>query len=909
MKRGGGRWRTTVGVCVVVVVGCLGAALASQTTTTTTTLGSGETRGKGSRLGFPSRRDAVVGLFELPDDFQAAFDELERWGYRSLRDLGDEYAASLGQDEDVGFEHGAIEPVSPTEDGSESGHGVYISTDGGRNATLLRIKAYVESLNNENDKNTLRSEKDELEWQALYDEGATQPPQLATDGYIQNITRAIENEEEIIEALEARARLGGRADAASDVIGGASNVNGAVVSNIVSVSFCWKDSYGRGVGRTPFHCPEGMETINGGVFCYDKCAKFGPHWYRPDGLYDCHQQCPSHMADHGLLCHSANRGRGVGKIHCGWEEWASAELGQGASRRGRRLLGGTKTKLVCGGQHCKNRDQQDCLGLCYDPCPNTHPTWIGCNLCGVSCSDFQPGSIPPSCMKRIIYSPGFPTRATCPPDMEMDAGLCYKRCKPGFSAVGPVCWGFAPRVNGQQWVDCGMGAAVDNAACGSAVTNQVLGPLEVLAFVATFGTSAAAEQGAESIARGSAAVAKAGSKRAAAKAAAKSLNSGLEHASSATGYYQALANMDNAQTETEALRASLELLAVVEPTGVVGTALAYAFDTCDKIHGAGEPAATPGVPAPVTCPGNWFLANDGVCYEICQNTRNVCGDRIAHDPVTRKCDYGGIPDYCQASSKRCDTSRNRPGASKCCPSGKVDAGPNGECYDECKNTVTHCGDQVPYDSNGVCMYQSSPFCENQNCNGAHNAPNSGSCCDSGYTHARSWNRQHYMVCKENCFNTDSWCAMDIRHEITGEPWIEKCSYSGRGEFCINEECSTAEGASKPGLHPRWDLCPMVNGKHGRDSAVELRLRANEEGEFEEEEEEEGEGEDVLDIAAPFPPFPPPPSPPPPSPPPPSAPPSPPPSPPPPSKPPQPDAPSAEEEGEFFEEEEDEGRRR
>lgn len=33
------------------------------------------------------------------------------------------------------------------------------------------------------------------------------------------------------------------------------------------------------------------------------------------------------------------------------------------------------------------------------------------------------------------------TPHTCPPDKpELDAGLCYERCREGFKGVGPVCW-------------------------------------------------------------------------------------------------------------------------------------------------------------------------------------------------------------------------------------------------------------------------------------------------------------------------------------------------------------------------------------------------------------------------------------------------------------------------------------
>jgi len=275
----------------------------------------------------------------------------------------------------------------------------------------------------------------------------------------------------------------------------------------MSVEYCWKDSYGRGVGRVPSHCPSHKETIAGGIICYDKCHNFGSNWYRFG--YDCHQRCNHGWSDHGLLCHKSNWGRGVGQARCEWQEWwAAADLGESGSvhqpTHQRKLLGGVvkavvqavrKTKLVCGGSLCSRIGKQDCLGLCYPPCPSSNPVWIGCNLCGASCSSYA-GGIAPSCMKGVKISPGMEW-ATCPPGWDYDAGLCYKPCKRGFTGVGPVCWGDAPVVGGKKWVHCGMGAASSSAACASATADQIIGPLEIVAFAATLGTSSAATSAAK----------------------------------------------------------------------------------------------------------------------------------------------------------------------------------------------------------------------------------------------------------------------------------------------------------------------------------------------------------------------------------------------------------------------------
>ena len=69
--------------------------------------------------------------------------------------------------------------------------------------------------------------------------------------------------------------------------------------------FCWKDSYGRGVGTIPNGCAANQDRI--GLLCYDKC---GPGMQRFG--FDCHSVCPAGMADQGLFCRRTEYGRGGG---------------------------------------------------------------------------------------------------------------------------------------------------------------------------------------------------------------------------------------------------------------------------------------------------------------------------------------------------------------------------------------------------------------------------------------------------------------------------------------------------------------------------------------------------------------------------------------------------------------------
>jgi hypothetical protein len=515
-----------------------------------------------------SQLGGFEGEFELPEDLDAYVDEME---------FGPDVYAMLGS-------AGPDELLLGVHPESEGEGGMLMSTEGGRNATLLRIKLLKEHLFAKDADNLHANDLVNAVAQATFDEGATQPPPVNVTSYQDKLKREIEQDKEILEKHEAMlaARAAARLSGYGDVVSGASNVNGAVVSNAINVDFCWKDSYGRGAGKIPNQCPANKETLAGGVFCYTKCHELG-NYYRFG--YDCHQRCGSGFTDHGLLCYSGNHGRGVGQIRCGWTTWASdsSTLGEHKSS-GRRLLGGRlKTRLVCGGRMCG--DLQDCWGLCYPHCPGSHPNWIGCNLCGVDCvrSGYNSG-IAPSCPKKIYCSHGMEA-ATCAPGDDYDAGLCYPKCRSGFTGVGPVCWGTAPTVSGKKWVNCGMGAASDDAACGSAVTNQILGPLEIVAFVASWGSSGAATTGAKSGARAATKVAQAGSKASGLKDAAKALDKGMEGIGKTTGYMSTMSSISTLQSETDAIRAAAELASLVDPSGISSTVAAYAFDTCDKIHG------------------------------------------------------------------------------------------------------------------------------------------------------------------------------------------------------------------------------------------------------------------------------------------------------------------------------------
>jgi integrin beta 3 len=121
-----------------------------------------------------------------------------------------------------------------------------------------------------------------------------------------------------------------------------------------------------------------------------------------------------------------------------------------------------------------------------------------------------------------------------------------------------------------------MGAAVDDGACAKTVADQILGPLEIVAFVASLGTSSGATAATKT------------QKLSKLKQSTKALKSHLKDVASDPQSYDsavaAISDLESAETDTDKARAAAALLSVVDPTGVSSTVAAYTFDTCDKVH-------------------------------------------------------------------------------------------------------------------------------------------------------------------------------------------------------------------------------------------------------------------------------------------------------------------------------------
>jgi hypothetical protein len=272
---------------------------------------------------------------------------------------------------------------------------------------------------------------------------------------------------------------------------------------------CWRDSYGRGVGKIP-DC--GPSQTKSGLLCYPKCgsdrrARSGTTYKNVAGV--CWQQCPSGFRDDGVFCRK-NRteyGRGAGYGVIPFKEWDDS----GAFKR-------------CEKDH--GRGQCEKHGLVVYPKCDPGYTNVGCCICKLKddqCrrAGLDSGSVLAlgSCKKHSFVV--LPEKGGCSGNRENDAGLCYPRCQPNYKGVGPVCWATCPP---HMPVNCGASCAKSKAACAMTITDQASAPImaagNAALTVATLGTATGASAAAKAGATASKVAAKAAA-RAAAKATLK----------------------------------------------------------------------------------------------------------------------------------------------------------------------------------------------------------------------------------------------------------------------------------------------------------------------------------------------------------------------------------------------------
>lgn len=231
-------------------------------------------------------------------------------------------------------------------------------------------------------------------------------------------------------------------------------------------TFCWKETWGTGVGVVPQNCPDGSEKL--GVFCYEEC---------PVGFQrvstGCHAICPAGSKDDGFFC--------------GWHSYIAARYTSHSTCTDKH--GGSGN----GGRHTNGCVKRGLLW--FEECEGGYKNVLGfCEKINIDCHAYQNGGrklfretrIANSCPK-VVWA-GKPEIGQCADGYEMDAGLCYRQCGENADRVGPLCWGTCPA----GWVSCGMGCAKDQAACDTAVRDQVLSVVDATVSIALLAATAGA---------------------------------------------------------------------------------------------------------------------------------------------------------------------------------------------------------------------------------------------------------------------------------------------------------------------------------------------------------------------------------------------------------------------------------
>ncbi|RHY00625.1 hypothetical protein DYB37_013697, partial [Aphanomyces astaci] len=321
-------------------------------------------------------------------------------------------------------------------------------------------------------------------------------------------------------------------------------------------SFCWKTTHTRGVGQVPVSCAAGQERL--GLLCYDKC----PVGMTRKGL-DCHSNCPAGFADQGLFCRNTEYGRGFGY------PW---KFGDWLNDSGMY-------------QRCqKDHGQGKCENWGWVVYPKCLPgyTSFGCCICRPTIPDCEAlglgGRVDLSCAKKITI--GTPYLGTCAANEERDAGLCYPKCKPKHTGLGPVCWGRPP----PSWVNCGMGAAKTTFDCITAIKDQILSVGElVLNIVTGFAASSA------KVLKGPADPAKLAQLLKAwnaikSKPVVQTAIKSYDIANKARIGNLIIHDLQQANSTTEDyVRIAASIASLLDPSGVSGVIAAYTFSTCDKV--------------------------------------------------------------------------------------------------------------------------------------------------------------------------------------------------------------------------------------------------------------------------------------------------------------------------------------
>mgnify|MGYP000090622399 FL=1 len=330
-----------------------------------------------------------------------------------------------------------------------------------------------------------------------------------------------------------------------------------------SIDYCWKTSYGRQAGNVGLECPAGQHL--GGLLCYDNC----PTGFTSNKAGLCVQNCSRGYRDDGLFCRKA-------EYHVKEYPWQFSDplndTGMYSRCEAVHGTGNCWKPLLVVVEKCKPGFDH-ILGFCR-PSGSEYPDCVG--------EDYA-GQFDLSCSKKIETTPSHSTN--CESGMEKDGALCYKPCGDNSDGVGPVCWVNCPK----DWVACGAGCAKDSGACAAATADQVLSVFDAVVSTALTVASVGGSSASGSVfSKVKKEITSGFAEQFTELAADTGMTVGQGGVSVANTVIDIVGfvekgNMDPVERDWYIAQKSLELASLIDPTGFVGVAAAFAKPVCNVL--------------------------------------------------------------------------------------------------------------------------------------------------------------------------------------------------------------------------------------------------------------------------------------------------------------------------------------
>ena len=217
----------------------------------------------------------------------------------------------------------------------------------------------------------------------------------------------------------------------------------------------------------------------------------------------------------------------------------------------------------------------------------------------------------------------------CPSGSELRGGLCYTKCKSGYEGVGPVCWGKPP----SGWVKCGMGAGKTKANCVEVTADQFLSVGEMAFSLATLGGGSAMAKSSEietlrKMAEQYDAIKD--TKR------VKDAKAAAEAAGNLRDGFNIAKDINEAETGDDVVGVGIDMMALVDPTGILGVVSAYRHPKCSKVAESPWVTVSNG-----SVPSNAFMggvSSQGRPIAVCRSPYQ--GGIHIGKVVANKCNFG-----------------------------------------------------------------------------------------------------------------------------------------------------------------------------------------------------------------------------------------------------------------------------